>query len=94
MKKKSYIIQYLVKYTEIEEKTIRIALQDFWKRYPEKGVDGICGYIVNGRWEYRIKSEIAEEVWQDVINGGKKYPVPFTQRYWVVMTDKYKLRKP
>ncbi len=94
MKKKSYIIQYLIKYTDIDEKTIRITLRDFWKRYPERSVDGLCGYIINGKLEYRDRSEVAREVWRDVIQTGKKYPVPYTRQYWVVMTDKYKLRKP
>jgi hypothetical protein len=94
MKKKSYVIQYLIKYTKEDEKTIRKLLLDFWKRYPDNGLDGICGYIINGRWEHRNHREVALEVLHDVQKAGKEYNEPFTQRYWVVMTDNYRLRNP
>lgn len=94
MKKKSFIIQYLLKYTEEDEKTIRKNLKDFWKKYPEKGLDGNCGFILNERRENRDPKEIAQEVLRDVQNKEIQDKPPFTQRYWVVMTDKYRLRRP
>lgn len=85
MKKKTYIIKYLTKNTTTDEKTIRKDLRDFWKRYPQHGVDGIYGYILNGRWEYRNRADIAQEVLQDVQNAGIKGDRPRTERYWVIL---------
>jgi hypothetical protein len=88
MKRKTYVIKYLIKHTEVDEITIRKDLHDFWKRYPDKGLDGIYGYIINGKWEYRDRKEIAKEVLYDVEKGGKEYSPPFTLRYWAAGQDK------
>ena len=86
MKKKTSIIKYLTKNTDTDEKTIRKDLRDFWKRYPEHGVDGIYGYIINGRWEYRNRADIAREVLWDVQKGGKQGKPPLTEEYWVILS--------
>lgn len=87
MTQETFVELYLVKFGNISLEKAEKLVQDYCKRFPKKGIIGICGYIKYQQKHFFKSQDIFKYILYELENAGLGNVKTSTQSYWVEMEN-------